>query len=166
MPTNWNLENQQHEHDTLFEGRARIVGLSGPSGGRGVRFGARSKCSRCPVFRRAWEFWPRRGCWQHETKFCYKSAKATGPGVLGVSSGTLHLAPKSLLPFRCLRPLLLLHPLCSFTLKKQVDEFCHSAGLRQTAAGGVALKLSASAWAHQPLRTSGIASLLAKEYAL
>ena len=33
----------------------------------------------------------------------------------------------------------LLHPLCSFTLQQQVDEFCHTAGLRQAEAGGVAL---------------------------
>ena len=43
------------------------------------------------------------------------------------------------LPGRPLTPSLpLLH--LSFTLQKQVDAFCHSAGLRQAEAGGVALK--------------------------
>ena len=57
-------------------------------------------------------------------------APLTSPTSLSPSTAPPSLAP--LLP--------LLHPLCSFTLQKQVDEFCHISGLRQAEAGGVALK--------------------------
>ena len=72
----------------------------------------------------------------------HKSALVTGP-----SPCTPLRSPCSLLLTHSLRPsaeplpslppsLPLLHPHCSFTLQKQIDEFCHSAGLQ------IALKLT------------------------
>ena len=56
-------------------------------------------------------------------------------------------------PFFCvhlphLLPALPTSASASFTLQKQVDEFCHSAGLRQAEAGGVAVKLYVHTHAH------------------